>query len=237
LKYGSWRRILLKPVRHPRVKICCIASIEEAGLAIEYGATALGLVSKMPSGPGPIPEELIAKIARFMPPSVSSFLLTSKQDPLEIAKQHKRCGTNVIQLVDRLEIGDYEELRTALPSIKLVQVVHVVNEKAIDEAEIVAPHVDAILLDSGNPDLLVKQLGGTGRKHNWLLSRQIREKVKVPVFLAGGLNSDNILEGLRQVQPFAVDVCNGVRTDDKLDECKLSAFFEAVNSYSYFNFS
>ena len=227
----------MKPVRHPRVKICCIASIEEAGLAIEYGATALGLVSKMPSGPGPIPEELIAEIARFMPPSVSSFLLTSKQDPLEIAKQHKRCGTNVIQLVDRLEIGDYEELRTALPSIKLVQVVHVVNEKAIDEAEIVAPHVDAILLDSGNPDLLVKQLGGTGRKHNWLLSRQIREKVKVPVFLAGGLNSDNVLEGLRQVQPFAVDVCNGVRTDDKLDECKLSAFFEAVNSYSYFNFS
>ena len=227
----------MKPVRLPRVKICCIASVEVAWLAIEYGATALGLVSKMPSGPGPIPEELIAKIAKFIPPSVSSFLLTSKQNPLEIVKQHRRCGTNIIQLVDRLEIGDYEELRIALPSIKLVQVVHVVDEKAIDEAEIVAPHVDAILLDSGNPDLLVKQLGGTGRKHNWLLSRQIREKVKVPVFLAGGLNSDNVLEGLRQVQPFAVDVCNGVRTNDKLDECKLSAFFEAVNSYSHFNFS
>jgi phosphoribosylanthranilate isomerase len=227
----------LKPVRLPRVKICCIASVEVAWLAIEYGATALGLVSKMPSGPGPIPEELIAKIAKFIPPSVSSFLLTSKQNPLEIVKQHRRCGTSAIQLVDRLEIGDYEELRIALPGIKLVQVVHVANEKAIDEAEIVAPYVDAILLDSGNPDLLVKQLGGTGRKHNWLLSRQIRETVKVPVFLAGGLNSDNVLEGLRQVQPFAVDVCNGVRTNDKLDECKLSAFFEAVNSYSHFNFS
>jgi phosphoribosylanthranilate isomerase len=227
----------LKPVRNPRVKICCIASVEEAWLAIEYGATALGLVSKMPSGPGPIPEELIAKIARVIPPSVSSFLLTSKQDPLEIAKQHRKCGTNVIQLVDRLRIGDYEKLRIALPGIKLVQVVHVVNEKAIDEAEIVAPYVDAILLDSGNPDLLVKQLGGTGRKHNWLLSRQIREKVKIPVFLAGGLNSDNVLEGLRQVQPFAVDVCNGVRTDDKLDERKLLAFFEAVNSYSQLDFS
>jgi phosphoribosylanthranilate isomerase len=202
----------LKPVRNPRVKICCITSIEEAWLAIEYGATALGLVSKMPSGPGPIPEELIAKIARFIPP-----------------------GTSVIQLVDRLEISDYEELRIALPGIKLVQVVHVVNEKAIDEAEIVAPYVDAILLDSGNPDLLVKQLGGTGRKHNWLLSRQIREKLKVPVFLAGGLNSDNVLEGLKQVHPFAVDVCNGVRTDDKLDECRLSAFFEAVDSYGQFN--
>jgi phosphoribosylanthranilate isomerase len=190
----------------------------------------------MPSGPGPIPEELIAKIARIIPPSISSFLLTSKQDPLEIIKQHRRCGTSVIQLVDRLEIDDYKELRVILPGIRLVQVVHVVNEKAINEAENVAPYVDAILLDSGNPDLLVKQLGGTGRKHNWLLSRQIREKVKVPVFLAGGLTSDNVLEGLRQVQPFAVDVCSGVRTYDKLDECKLSAFLKAVNSYSRFNF-
>ena len=227
----------MKPVGNPRVKICCIASIEEARLAIKHGAAAVGLVSEMPSGPGPIPEELIAKIARIIPPSISSFLLTSKRDPLEIIKQHRRCGTSVIQLVDRLEIGEYEELRVTLPGIRLVQVVHVVNEKAINEAENVAPYVDAILLDSGNPDLLVKQLGGTGRKHNWLLSRQIREKVKVPVFLAGGLTSDNVLEGLRQVQPFAVDVCSGVRTYDKLDECKLSAFFKAVNSYSQFNSS
>ena len=222
----------LKPVGNPRVKICCIASIEEAWLAIKYGAAAVGLVSEMPSGPGPIPEELIAEIAKNIPPSVSSFLLTSKQDPLEIIKQHRRCGTSVIQLVDKLEIGDYEELRIALPGIRLVQVVHVVDEKALDEAENVAPYVDAILLDSGNPDLVVKQLGGTGRKHNWILSRQIREKVHLPVFLAGGLTSDNVLEGLKQVQPFAVDVCNGVRTDNELDECKLSAFFDAMNSYS-----
>ena len=110
----------MKPVRNPRVKICCIASIEEAWLAIKHGAAAVGLVSEMPSGPGPIPEELIAKIAKNIPPSVSSFLLTSKQDPLEIIKQHRRCGTSVIQLVDKLEIGDYEELRIALPGIKLV---------------------------------------------------------------------------------------------------------------------
>jgi phosphoribosylanthranilate isomerase len=223
---------LMKPVRNPRVKICCIASIEEAWLAIKYGASALGLVSEMPSGPGPIPEDLIAKIARTIPPSVSSFLLTSKQDPLEISEQHGRCGTNVIQLVDRLRTGDYEVLRVALPGIKLVQVVHVMGDRAIDEAEIVASYVDAILLDSGNPDLVVKELGGTGRKHNWLLSKQIRERVKVPVFLAGGLNSDNVLDGLKQVEPFAVDVCNGVRIENKLDECKLSAFFKAVGSYN-----
>ena len=225
----------MKPVRNPRVKICCIVSIEEAWLAVKHGAAAVGLVSEMPSGPGPIPEELIAKIAMTIPPSVSSFLLTSKQDPLEIIKQHRRCGTGVIQLVDKMEICNYEELRIALPGIRLVQVVHVVDEKALDEARNVAPYVDAILLDSGNPDLVVKQLGGTGRKHNWILSMQIREKVAIPVFLAGGLTSDNVLEGLKQVQPFAVDVCNGVRTDNELDECKLSAFFDAINSYSQFN--
>ena len=224
----------MKPVRNPRVKICCITSIEEAWLAIKHGASALGLVSEMPSGPGPIPEGLIAKIAKTMPPSVSSFLLTSKPDPSEIIKQHRRCGTNVIQLVDRLRTDDYEVLRVALPGIKLVQVVHVMDDRAIDEAEIVASYVDAILLDSGNPDLVVKQLGGTGRKHNWLLSKQIREKVKVPVFLAGGLNSDNVPDSLKQVEPFAVDVCNGVRTENELDEGKLSAFFEAVNSYNQF---
>jgi phosphoribosylanthranilate isomerase len=222
---------MVQPVLKPRVKICCIASLEEAWLAIKYGASALGLVSEMPSGPGPIPESLITKIARALPPSVSSFLLTPKQEPSDIIIQHRRCRTNVIQLVDRLKIGDYGKLREAIPGVGLVQVIHVIGEGALDEAVAVAPHVNGILLDSGRPDLKVKQLGGTGRLHDWGLSRRIREEVKVPVFLAGGLNPNNVLEGLTQVQPFGVDVCNGVRTENKLDEGKLAAFFEAVWSY------
>lgn len=222
----------MEPVGKPRVKICCIQNIKEAWLAIKYGASAVGLVSEMPSGPGPIPEELIAKIAKTIPPSVSSFLLTSKQDTSEIISQHEKCRTNVIQLVDQLRISDYRELREALPGIDIVQVIHVLGLESVDEAVTVSPHVDGILLDSGNPKLVVKQLGGTGRKHNWSLSRRIREKVRVPVLLAGGLNSDNVLEGIRRVQPFAVDVCSGVRIENKLDENKLSAFFKAVNSYN-----
>jgi len=225
---------MIEPVWKPRVKICCIASVEEAWLAIKYGAAAVGLVSEMPSGPGPISEDLIAKIARALPPSVSSFLLTSKIEQSEIIAQHRRCGTSVIQLVDRLKIGDYRKLREAMPGIGLVQVVHVTGEEAVDEAVAVAPHVNGILLDSGNRDLEVKQLGGTGRTHDWSVSKRIREKVKVPVFLAGGLNPDNVVEGLKQVQPFGVDVCSGVRTRDKLDECKLSAFFKSVSSYSQY---
>lgn len=219
-----------RPVLAPRVKICCIASVEEAWLAIKYGASAVGLVSAMPSGPGPISEDLIAKIAGALPPSVSSFLLTAKQEPSDIILQHRSCQTNVIQLVDRIRISDYGKLREALPGIRLVQVVHIPDKTAFDEAVAVAPHVDGILLDSGIREL--RQLGGTGRTHDWSISRRIREEVEIPIFLAGGLNTENVLEGLNQVQPFGLDICSGVRTEDRLDERKLSAFFRAVSSYS-----
>jgi phosphoribosylanthranilate isomerase len=222
----------MEPSRKPRVKICCIANIREAWLAIDHGASALGLVSEMPSGPGVIPEEAIAEIARILPPAVTSVLLTSKQEPSAIIAQHKRCGTNAIQLCDRLKIEDYKMLKKAMPGIGLIQVIHVTGKEAIEDAVTIAPHVNAILLDSGNERLTIKQLGGTGRIHDWKLSAQIRQKVSAPVFLAGGLDSANVAEALKQVHPFAVDVCNGVRTDGKLDDRKLSAFFKAVSIYT-----
>ncbi|MDL1893814.1 phosphoribosylanthranilate isomerase [Sphingobacteriales bacterium CHB3] len=211
-----------------RVKVCCISSIDEARLAIRCGASALGLVSAMPSGPGPIPEELIAEIAAVIPPGVASFLLTSKQDADSIIKQQRRCRTNTLQLVDRVSVQTYQELRRELPGIGLVQVVHVTGEESIVEAITVSEFVDAILLDSGNQSLPVKELGGTGRTHDWNLSRQIVESVSVPVYLAGGLKSENVAEAIRQVHPFAVDLCSGVRTDGKLDESKLAAFFNEI---------
>lgn len=212
----------------PRVKICCIASIEEAWTAIRHGATALGLVSEMPSGPGVIPEDLIARIAAAIPPAISSFLLTSKQDSHSIVAQHRRCGTSTIQIVDRLLSGTYEDLRESMPGIKLVQVIHVMSEQSVDEALAVAPYVDAILLDSGNQSLAIKELGGTGRAHDWRISRKIRESIAKPLFLAGGLKPDNIVEAIEAVQPFGIDVCSGVRTDGKLDEKKLGALFEQM---------
>ncbi|HUQ34422.1 MAG TPA: phosphoribosylanthranilate isomerase [Pyrinomonadaceae bacterium] len=215
----------------PRVKICCISSVEEAWTAIKHGASALGLVSEMPSGPGVISDDLIREIARIIPPAVSSFLLTSKQDTAAIIEQQRRAGVNTIQICDRLERKSYGELRQALPGIALVQVIHVTGPEAVDEAISVAPHVNGLLLDSGNQSLAVKELGGTGRTHDWTLSRRIREAVEVPIFLAGGLNAYNLAEAIRQVEPFGVDVCSGVRTDGHLDEAKLSKFFRIVRGY------
>jgi phosphoribosylanthranilate isomerase len=218
----------MKATNRPRVKICCMASIEEAWLAIDLGASAVGLVSEMPSGPGIIAEDLIGEIAARLPPAIGSFLLTCKQDVPDIVDQQKRLGVNTIQICDRLKAGSHQELRAALPGISLVQVIHVTDVESVDEAAAVAPFVDAILLDSGNQSLLVKELGGTGRTHDWTLSRRIREILDVPVFLAGGLNSNNVERAIREVGPFGVDVCSGVRSDGLLDRDKLSSFFRSV---------
>lgn len=214
--------------RTPRVKICCISSVEEAWLAIRYGASALGLVSEMPSGPGVISESLIAAIAAIAPPAVATFLLTSKQDAASIIAQQRRCRVNTIQICDRLEEGSYDEMREAMPGISLVQVIHVRGEESVEEAMLVCDHVDAVLLDSGNQSLTVKELGGTGRAHDWTISRRIRERVDVPVFLAGGLKAENVRNAVEQVRPFGVDLCSGVRTNGMLDEEKLAAFFDQL---------
>lgn len=212
----------------PQVKICCISSIEEARMAIEHGASALGLVGHMPSGPGIIGDELIHRIARTVPPPVSTFLLTSETAAQDIIAHYHRVHTTTIQIVDALKKSDYALLRRALPHVKLVQVIHVTDDRSVAEAIEISKHVDAVLLDSGNPNLAVKELGGTGRTHNWELSREIRTSITIPLFLAGGLNKDNVAQAIETVQPFGVDLCSGVRTDGHLDPQKLRDFFTAI---------
>ncbi len=197
---------------------------------MDAGASALGLVGQMPSGPGVISDELIHRIARAVPPPVSTFLLTSETRATDIIRHYKKVYTSVIQLVDKPEAGAYEALRRELPYVKLVQVIHVSDHNSLNEATEAAAFVDALLLDSGNPGLPVKVLGGTGRTHNWEISREITRSVSIPVFLAGGLHSGNVKQAIEAVQPYGLDLCSGVRTNGKLDAVKLKAFFEAINS-------
>ncbi|MFN0216325.1 MAG: phosphoribosylanthranilate isomerase [Saprospiraceae bacterium] len=214
----------------PKVKICCISSLFEAKTAIDFGASAIGLVGQMPSGPGVISDELIAEIASSVPVNIDTFLLTSKTVAQAIVAHQKKVLANTIQIVDSLKSGTYAEIKKALPDVKLVQVIHVVGEESLDEAQKIAPHVDYILLDSGNPNLAVKELGGTGRTHNWTISRRIVESVSVPVYLAGGLRADNVRAAIETVQPYGLDLCSGVRSEGRLNPNKLEKFFEAVRS-------
>lgn len=213
-----------------KIKICCISSPAEAALAIDHGADALGLVGKMPSGPGPIADELIATISKTIHPPIASFLLTSEQTASGIIGHIKRVHTNTVQLVDEVATNIYAQIRDSLPHIKIVQVIHVNDEESISQAVYAQDHVDALLLDSGNPKAAIKTLGGTGNTHNWQISQLLVKAVRIPVFLAGGLHAGNVREAIDLVNPFAVDVCSGVRTNGNLDVQKLKAFIQAVKA-------
>ncbi|MFZ4560490.1 MAG: phosphoribosylanthranilate isomerase [Saprospiraceae bacterium] len=212
----------------PRIKVCCISSIEESRQAVRMGAAAVGLVGPMPSGPGIIRDEDIRVIAAHTPPPVATFLLSGETDAASIAAHHAKAQTNTLQLVDAVPEAEYAVLRSLLPGVKIVQVVHVLGECSVEEALQVAPHVDALLLDSGNPFLEVKVLGGTGKTHDWAVSRQICRQSPIPVFLAGGLHAGNVRRALDEVDPYGLDLCSGVRSDGHLDIAKLEAFFKAV---------
>lgn len=211
------------------MKVCCISSFEEAQIAVAYGADALGLVSKMPSGPGVISDSLIYEIAQMISPPVASVLLTSELKADAIADHLVHSGANTVQIVNHIDPTEHERLRKKLPrGLKVIQVIHVEDEHAVEMAQDYAPYVDALLLDSGKPS--EDQLGGTGRTHDWTHSKAIVDSAAAPVFLAGGLTPDNITEAIQTVRPFAVDVCSGVRTNGKLDRAKLAAFFDAVSA-------
>ena len=216
-------------LNRPKIKICCISSLEEAFLAIKHGADALGLVGNMPSGPGVIADELISQITKHVPPPIATFLLTSERKASDIIAHHQKVQSNTIQIVDSLLEMDYAKIREAIPTVKIVQVIHVLNEKQIDEALEIEQWVDAILLDSGNPNLKVKILGGTGNSHDWKLSRKIREAVNKPVFLAGGINAQNVQQAIEEVNPYGIDLCSSVRTNGQLDASKLDIFFKAIH--------
>ena len=213
---------------HTRVKVCCIETPEAAALAIRYGADALGLVGPMPSGTGIIDLATAARLAAGVPPPVASFLLSSATDPCALLAQCRQVAPTALQIVDAVDPAAYALLRRELPALRLVQVVHVTGEGTIAPALALATQVDALLLDSGSPDAPVRTLGGTGRVHDWAISRRIVEASPVPVFLAGGLTPENVTAAIRSVRPFGVDLCTGLRTAGELDEAKLESFMAAV---------
>lgn len=211
-----------------KIKICCIQSIAEAQIAIDNGAYAIGLVSKMPSGPGVISKDKMREIAKWAPDNIKTVLLTSLQDVYEIIEQQKYCKTNTLQLVDYQEIQTYRILKKKLPKIQIIQVIHVIDDNSITEAVEISKYVDMLLLDSGNPNLKTKELGGTEKTHNWQISREIVNQVDVPVFLAGGLNPNNVESAVATVRPFGVDVCSGVRSDGVLKEVEVENFKQEI---------
>ncbi len=216
------------PAMRTRIKVCCMASVDEARIAIAAGADALGLVAAMPSGPGPIPDDLIADIIAAVPPPVSTFLLTSELTADAISAHVRATRPATVQIVSPIDPAESAVLARLEPTVRRVQVIHVEGPEAIGLIRVYAPHVHAFLLDSGRPGAVVPELGGTGRAHDWAVSAAFVAASPLPVFLAGGLHAGNVGQAVAQVRPFGVDLCSGVRSDGALDARKLAAFVAAV---------
>lgn len=208
--------------------MCCIASVYEAQMAIDAGADAIGLVAAMPSGPGPISDEKIAEITEFVPPPISTFLLTAEQSAEAISAHIETNRPTTVQIVSHIDKAESAKLASLQPTVRRVQVIHVEDESALDLIPIYASYVHAFLLDSGRPSATIPEFGGTGRQHDWSISRAFVTASPLPVFLAGGLTSENVQQAIRKVKPFGVDLCSGVRTNDQLDPVKLKSFVTAV---------
>jgi len=196
-------------------------------MAVAAGVDALGLVSDMPSGPGVISNAEVREIADWVPPPVASFLLTSRERGVDIAVQAAECQPSVVQIVRHIDPAEHARLTEHLPAaVRRVQVIHVEDDAALELVDVYAPLVHALLLDSGRPG--AGALGGTGRTHDWEVSAEIVRRSPCPVFLAGGLTPENAGDAVREVRPFGLDLCSGVRTDGDLDGRKLADFMRAV---------
>jgi phosphoribosylanthranilate isomerase len=211
-----------------RFKVCCIKNVNEANLAIDYGASTLGLVSQMPSGPGPIPIDLIRRIAEAVKGQVQTWVLTSKTTSREIINEYQQVKTDGIQLVDEVPEDDCREIKLKFPHVHLVQVRHVQKNSSAAKLSKVNPYINTILLDSGSPNNAVKILGGTGNVHDWNISQDIISHAQVPVYLAGGLHPNNALAAIRDTKPHGLDVCSGLRTNGYLDPNKLKRWSDIL---------
>lgn len=197
-------------------------------MAVKAGADALGLVARMPSGPGPISDIMIAGITAIVPPPVATFLLTSETTAEAISAHIRATNPTTVQVVSHIDPVESERLAMLEPHVRRVQVIHVEGPEAIDLIPSYSPHVHAFLLDSGRPNAAIAELGGTGRAHDWTVSAAFVKATEKPVFLAGGLSAANVATAIKQVRPYGLDLCSGVRTNGSLDPEKLAAFVLAV---------
>ena len=212
------------------IKICCVQSDAEVEMAAAVGATHVGLVADMPSGPGPIPDDRIVEIAREVPARVTAVLLTARADADSITEHVRSTGVNAVQIVREVPAEVRISVKVAVPSVEIFQVVHVRGPAALEQARRAVVGSDFVLLDSGRPSAQTPELGGTGRTHDWAVSARIVSELDIPVFLAGGLRPGNVAEAIRTVRPAGVDLCSGIRhLGGQLIGERLAAFVEAVH--------
>jgi len=196
------------------VKICGVRRQEDALLAAELGADAIGLlVGQKHTSPDFIFTTVAKDIARALPPSVEAVLVTHVEDLDELERLLQQSEIRTIQLHSEIAPSSVERLRGRLPHLKIFKSINIISADSVAYPEAFEKLVDGFVLDSIN--VATGQLGGTGKTHDWSVSRQIVMRYpEIPIILAGGLNSENVRSAIEYVHPFGVDVNSGTKAPD-----------------------
>ncbi|MFA5384974.1 MAG: phosphoribosylanthranilate isomerase [Eubacteriales bacterium] len=205
-----------------KIKICGINNFEDLQSCIKAGADALGfLVGLTHPAEDKLEDIRLAKsLIDRIPPFVSTVMVTHLTNEGEIVNLARCMGTTSVQINDYTEPSVLKKVCDGLKDIKIIKSVHVTGSDAIELTKAYLPFADAILLDSREGP----RIGGTGKTHDWEISRKIVQESNKPVILAGGLNPGNVYEAVKKVQPFAVDVNSGVETNFRKDPAKINLF-------------
>ena len=206
-----------------RVKICGIKSVEDGLKAVEFGADAIGLlVGQEHSSKDFISISLAKEIVSKMPPFISTVLVTHINNAEQIIDMIKEIGVNTVQLHSDIDINGINKVKNNCPNVKVIKLVHIIDENSIEQVKLFTDVSNAILLDTIN--FATNQVGGTGKTHNWDIDKKIVEETSANIIVAGGLNKNNVKEAVLKIKPFGVDVNSGVQNEfgfkdyDKLKE-------------------
>ena len=210
-------------MRKVRVKICGITRKEDLAVAVDAGADAVGFLVGVPTSPRNLTLERAKMLLDLVPVFVDSVIVTAPETVEDIVEICETLKPSVIQIHGKKNFVA-SQVRKKVKNTCLVKTVYVkpdiLKEENIEELK----QFDAVLLDSFTKN----QYGGTGKTHDWTVSKQIKEAVApVPVILAGGLKPENVKEAILAVNPYAVDVASGVEASPGIkDHNKIHAFVE-----------
>ncbi len=215
------------------VKICGLTNAEDTRMAMDLGADLLGFVNAEGSPRYLTPDE-IARIISEVQPVVPTVLVTHLQDVDQILNNFDAATTDILQLHAPLTLDDYRRIMEAVPvviaNVSVDADQRVLTRELRERVYRLSEIVSYILLDTR----FGGEIGGTGRSYDWSIAAALKAVSHKPIIIAGGLNSDNVAEAVRQVHPFAVDVSSGVESaPGRKDVEMMRAFIENAKMHKY----
>jgi phosphoribosylanthranilate isomerase len=183
-----------------KLKVCGITCLEDARAAVECGADYLGFNFYPPSPRYLAPEAARRIITRLPPAVVTVGVFVNQPRPEDVARLMAASGMRLAQLHGDEDAGYCARVGAE----RVIKVLRIGDD--FDPQSVLRFPATAILLDTYD----AKLYGGTGRTANWALAREAAQLTKV--FLAGGLSPENVVEAIRAVEPYGVDVNSGIES-------------------------